>query len=67
MSKHFNASLVVCETIFFADRTELIPLIYHKYCIMYSIFKRNAQNILGALRISNRAAMAFKSLTAAGI
>jgi hypothetical protein len=51
LSKHFNLSLVVCDTIFFADRTELIPLIYHKYCIRYIIFKHSAQNILGALRM----------------
>jgi hypothetical protein len=67
LSKRFNLSLVICKTIFFADRTELIPLIYRKYCIRYNIFKHNAQSISGALRISNRAATAFKRLTAAGI
>jgi hypothetical protein len=66
-SKHFNLSLVICDTILFDDRTELIPLIYHKYYIRYSIFKHDAQNILGALRISNRAATAIKRLTAAAI
>jgi hypothetical protein len=67
LSKHFNSSLVICETIFFTDIRDLIPLIYRKYCIRYSIFKLNAQNILGAPRIHNRAAMAFKRLTAASI
>jgi hypothetical protein len=53
LSKHFNSSLVICDTMFFDDKTELIPIIYHKNCIRYSIFKHNSQNILGALRITN--------------
>jgi hypothetical protein len=57
LSKHFNSSLVKWDTIFFADRTELIPVIYYKYCIRYNIFKHNAQNILGTLRTYNKAAV----------
>jgi hypothetical protein len=34
LTKNVNSSLVICDTIFFADRT-----------IRYSIFKHNAQNI----------------------
>jgi hypothetical protein len=56
LSKHFNSSLVICDTIFFDDKTELIPLIYCKYYIRYSIIKYTAQNILDVLRISERAA-----------
>jgi hypothetical protein len=41
-------------------KTELIPFIYHKNCIRYSIFIHNAQNILGVTFFNYQPYMTWK-------
>jgi hypothetical protein len=40
LSKHFNSPLITWHY-YLLMKTKLIPLIYHKSCIRYSIFKHN--------------------------
>jgi hypothetical protein len=53
--------------VFFADKTYLIPFIYHKECIRYSVFKYSGSTLPETEHLNGEQQRAFKRAPAAGI